>query len=111
MYIPWLLTYPQRLDYFLGIEVHHLSNGSLLLSQSKYIRDHLNKTNMVIANCIVSPLASSTKLSKVGSAQVTDPISFRSIVGGFQYATVTRPEISYAVNKVCQFISNPLEEH
>jgi hypothetical protein len=35
------------LDYFLGIEVHKLSNGSLLLTQSKYIRDLLTRTNML----------------------------------------------------------------
>jgi hypothetical protein len=28
-----------KLDYFLGIEVHHSPSGSLLLSQSKYIKD------------------------------------------------------------------------
>ncbi|XP_057423759.1 uncharacterized mitochondrial protein AtMg00810-like [Lotus japonicus] len=34
-----------------------------------------------------------------------------SIVGALQYATLTRPEISFAVNKVCQFLSQPLEDH
>jgi histone deacetylase 1/2 len=32
-----------KLDYFLGIEVHHDASGSLLLSQTKYIRDLLTK--------------------------------------------------------------------
>jgi histone deacetylase 1/2 len=100
-----------KLDYFLGIEVHHTKSGSLLLSQTKYIRDLLTKANMATANCMASPMASSTKLSKYGSNHVTDPTFFRSIVGGLQYATVTRPEISYLVNKVCQFLSSPLEEH
>ncbi|MCH94031.1 retrovirus-related pol polyprotein from transposon TNT 1-94, partial [Trifolium medium] len=35
------------LDYFLGIEVRHLSTGSLLLTQSKYLRDLLQRTNML----------------------------------------------------------------
>ena len=100
-----------QLDYFLGIEVHHSDNGSLLLSQTKYIHDLLVKANMANANSIASPMASSTKLSKYGSNHVSDPTFFRSIVGGLQYATVTRPEISYSVNKVCQFLSAPLEDH
>jgi histone deacetylase 1/2 len=100
-----------KLDYFLGIEVHHTKSGSLLLSQTKNIRDLLTKANMATANRMASPMASSTKLSKYGSNHVTDPTFFRSIVGGLQYATVTRPEISYLVNKVCQFLSSPLEEH
>lgn len=40
-----------------------------------------------------------------------DPTMYRSIVGALQYATLTRPEISFSVNKVCQFLSQPLEEH
>lgn len=56
-------------------------------------------------------MASSTKLSKVGSANVSDPTMFRSLVCVLQYATITRPEISLAVNKVCQFLSNPFEDH
>ena len=32
-------------------------------------------------------------------------------MGALQYATLTRPEFSYSVNKVCQFMSQPLESH
>ena len=100
-----------QLDYFLGLEVSHLSNGSLLLSQTKYISDLLTKLNMLNANGMPTPMVSSSKLSKVGSAAVEDPTHFRSVVGALQYATLTRPEISFSVNKVCQFLSNPLEDH
>nr|KYP74015.1 Copia protein [Cajanus cajan] len=34
------------LDYFLGIEVKHVTFGSMLLSQAKYIGDFLYHTNM-----------------------------------------------------------------
>jgi len=60
---------------------------------------------------MASSMASSTKLSKFGAIYVHDATFFRSIVGALQYATKTRPEISYYVNKVCQFLSYPLEEH
>ena len=42
---------------------------------------------------------------------MSDPSYFRSIVGALQYATITRPEISFSANKVCQFLSAPQEEH
>ncbi|CAJ2668996.1 unnamed protein product [Trifolium pratense] len=100
-----------NLDYFLGIEVKHLTDGSLLLTQSKYIKDLLVKTNMIDSNPIATPMMSSCKLSKVGSDSVADPTLYRSVVGSLQYATITRPEISFAVNKVCQFMSAPLESH
>jgi histone deacetylase 1/2 len=99
------------LEYFLGIEVHHLKDGSLLLTQSKYIRDLLSRTNMVDCNPINTPMMSSCKLSKTGSDNMSDATLYRSVVGSLQYATITRPEISFAVNKVCQFMSNPLESH
>ncbi|MCI31608.1 retrovirus-related pol polyprotein from transposon TNT 1-94, partial [Trifolium medium] len=36
---------------------------------------------------------------------------YRSVVGALQYATITRPENSFSVNKACQFLSQPLESH
>lgn len=40
-----------------------------------------------------------------------DPHTYRSLVGALQYVTLTKPEIAYSVNKLCQFLSNPLETH
>jgi len=88
-----------KLDYFLGIELHHSATGTLLLSQTKYIHDLLVKANMANANGIASLMASSTKLSKYGSNHVSNPTFFTSIVGGLHYAIITRPKISYSVTK------------
>jgi hypothetical protein len=55
------------LDYFLGIEVKPQSNGSLLITQSKYVRDLLAKTNMQEAKSLPSPMISGLKLSEDGS--------------------------------------------
>jgi histone deacetylase 1/2 len=98
-------------DYFLGIEVQHLSNGNMLLTQSKYIRDLLHRANMAEAKGINTPMVSSLKLSKFGTDSLPDPHEYRSIVGALQYVTLTRPEIAFCVNKVCQFLSNPLMTH
>ena len=40
-----------------------------------------------------------------------DSFWYRSVVGGLQYLTLTRPDISFAVNKVCQFLSQPTNVH
>lgn len=34
-----------------------------------------------------------------------------SLIGALQYVIITRPEISYSINKACQFPSQPLEGH
>lgn len=63
------------------------------------------------AKAISTPMVSGTKLTKEGNNLMTDPTLYRSVVGALQYATITRPEIAFAVNKVCQFLHKPLEEH
>lgn len=105
------LTKMGRPDYFLGLEFKYLPSGSVLLSQCKYIRDLLSKAAMTDCKGIATPMASTTKLSKIGSDSVQDSHQYRSIVGALQYLTLTRPEIAYSVNKVCQFLANPLTTH
>lgn len=99
------------LDYFLGIRVKKLQDGSLLLTQTKYLRDLLERAKMSEAKAISSPMVGGSKLSKEGADYFSDASLYRSIVGALQYATITRPEISYSVNKVCQFMAHPLESH
>lgn len=50
-------------------------------------------------------------LSKHGNDLLEDRSFYRSIVGALQYATITRPEICFSVNNVCQFLSQPLDSH
>ena len=40
-----------------------------------------------------------------------DPTHYRSLVGGLQYLTFTRPDLSYSVNFVCQFMHAPTIAH
>jgi histone deacetylase 1/2 len=40
-----------------------------------------------------------------------DATEYRSLVGGLQYLTITRPDVSYAVNRVCQFLHAPRTSH
>ena len=85
-----------HLKYFLGIEVTYTSSG-LVMSQMKYITDLLIKTNMV--DC--KPAASKQMLSPTNGNPLSDPPTYRSIVGALQYVTLTRPDICFAVNQVC----------
>jgi hypothetical protein len=98
------------LHYFLGVEALHDTHG-LFLSQRKYILDLLKRANMLGAKPISSPMSSSTSLSAFSGAPFSDPSLYRSIVGSLQYLSLTRPDVSYAVNKVCQFMHRPTVLH
>jgi len=100
-----------HLDNFLGLEIKYLSNNSIFMTQSKYIRDLLHKTNVAEAHSISSPKVSNCKLSRHGADAFHDPTLYGSVVGALQFATLTRPEISFVVNKVCQFMAAPLDSH
>jgi Reverse transcriptase (RNA-dependent DNA polymerase) len=98
------------LSYFLGIEVQTTPQG-LHLSQTKYILDLLKRTNMLQANPFPTPMAQTNSLSLHDGDPFHDPYLYRSVVGALQYATVTRPDIAFAVNKVSQFMHSPTTVH
>lgn len=95
-----------QLSFFLGVEVDHTPTG-LLLSQCKYIKDLLLKNNMHLAQPVSTLMASYLKLSKFDTPTFDDGTLYRSIIGGLQYLSFTRPEISFAIKKLCQFMDPP----
>lgn len=98
------------LHYFLGIEVVSTTQG-VHLNQAKYIGDILSRANMAHANPCPSPMITNVSLSKHDSEPFDDPHLYRTILGALQYATITRPDIAFAVNKVSQFMHSPSTTH
>jgi len=101
-----------ELHYFLGIEVTKVKGG-IILSQDKYASDLLKKVGMAHCKPVNTPMVTHEKLSlHVGTLLgENDATKYRSIVGALQYLTLTRPDISFAVNKVCQFLHAPTTVH
>jgi hypothetical protein len=93
------------LNYFLGIEVK-LSSDGIVLTQEKYTRDILRRVGMQDCKAMRTPLPTDEKLSRSDGDPLTsdDATNYRSVVGALQYLTLTRPDISFSVNKVCQFL-------
>ena len=100
------------LHYFLGIEVTKVSNG-IILTQEKYANDLLKRVNMSNCKPVSTPLSVSEKLTLYEGSPLgpNDATQYRSIVGALQYLTLTRPDIAYSVNKVCQFLHAPTTSH
>ncbi|XP_033134130.1 uncharacterized protein LOC103837662 isoform X1 [Brassica rapa] len=99
-----------HLSYFLGIEATRTPQG-LHLMQRKYVTDLLHKTNMLHAKPVATPLPSSPKLTLNSGSPLSDPAEYRSVVGSLQYLALTRPDVSYAVNRLSQFMHRPTVDH
>jgi histone deacetylase 1/2 len=101
-----------NLHYFLGIEVKRGKDG-LLMSQERYARDVLMRSGMDKCKPMDTPMSSVEKLSVHSGEKLgpSDSTKYRSVVGALQYLTLTRPDISFSVNKVCQFLHAPTTSH
>lgn len=68
--------------FFLDVEVLSTPTG-LFLSQQKYIRDLLNRTNMAGAKEVSTPLSTSGSLTLHDGSSSTDATDYRSVIGPF----------------------------
>lgn len=75
------------LKLFLGIEIRRSSKG-MLLTQTKYICDMLNKTKMDGAQVSPSPMALSKSLYLQEGDIMHNLELYRSIVNALQYLTI-----------------------
>ncbi|XP_026441917.1 uncharacterized protein LOC113341143, partial [Papaver somniferum] len=50
-------------------------------------------------------------MSASGGKLFGDVTKYRSLVGALQYLSMTRPDITYAVNQVSRFMHSPTEDH
>ncbi|XP_019158353.1 PREDICTED: uncharacterized protein LOC109155079 [Ipomoea nil] len=95
--------------FFLGIETLSTPEG-ILLSQRRYIRDILNRAGMSDCKPLATP-ASVTQAVSQSTDPFDNPTQYQRLAGALQYLTITRPNLSYSVNRLCQFMHAPTDEH
>lgn len=83
----------------------------LHLRQTKYILDILHRRRMVGSKPYSDPCTSGCKLLTFSGEPLDDINEYRQIVGALQYCTLTRSDIAYTVNQLCQFLHAPTSEH
>ena len=99
-----------KLRYFLGIEVARSRKG-INLSQRNYALDLLEETGLLGARPVDTQMGPNQKLVKDEGELFEDPSRYRRLVEKLNYLTITRPDISYAVSVVSQFLEAPRVLH
>ena len=106
----FLMTNLGLLHYFLMIEIFQSPSG-ITITQSKYALDLLSRFHMANCKPTLTPFLSRVKLEAQCSSPLVDGTLYRQLVGSLIYLTHMRPNISYDVGMVSQFMQEPHELH
>ncbi|CAL5437536.1 unnamed protein product [Camellia sinensis] len=98
------------LSYFLNLEISH-DPSSYFLSQAKYTSDLLARAGLTDFKTASTPVDLQTHLTLLDGHLLSNAILYRQLVGSLVYLTVTRPDITYAVHIVSQFMAAPRSLH
>ena len=94
------------LSYFLSLEVSSSADG-YYLTQAKYTSDMIFRASITDSKIVDTPIEYNCRLNSHDGESLSDATPYRQLVRSLIYLIVTRPNISYAVHVVNQFIGAP----
>jgi len=98
------------LKYFLGMEFARSREG-IFVNQKKYVIDLLNETGMLGCKPAETPIEPNVKLQLTEVENVKNREHYQRLVGRLIYLSHTRPDISFSVSMVSQFMHAPGPAH
>ncbi|KAJ0922526.1 putative RNA-directed DNA polymerase [Helianthus annuus] len=101
------------LKYFLGIEVIRSSQG-ICLSQRKYCLDLLAEFGLTGCKPVNTPIEQNYSVvssCKQNDEPLLDITGYQKLIGKLIYLSHTRPDISYSVQFLSQFMHKPSKSH
>ncbi|KAL5581999.1 hypothetical protein UlMin_014441 [Ulmus minor] len=98
------------LKYFLGVEVAR-SKTEISINQRKYTLDIFKEAGLLGAKPAKFPMEQNLKLDPSIGDLLENPTHYRRLIGKLIYLTITRPEISFYVNTLSQFMQEPRKPH
>ena len=104
------MTYLGFLHYFLGLQVFQTNEG-IFISQSKYAYDLICRFHMDDCKTSPSPFQSGVNITATCTFLEVDATLYCQLVGILLYLTHTRPDLSFVVGLVAQFMKTPHESH
>ncbi|CAA7022560.1 unnamed protein product [Microthlaspi erraticum] len=96
--------------YFLGIEVARNPTG-IYLCQRKYATDIVEEMGLLGCRPASFPIDQNHKLALADGDFLADPETYRRLVGRLIYLAATRPDLTYSIHILSQFMHAPRVEH
>jgi hypothetical protein len=104
------MKYLGELHYCPGLEVWRNVRPTFDC-QSKYVREVLKRIKMDECKYSIAPMQENVKpFCDDGSKEVKENM-YKQMVGSLNYLTTTRPDITYYVSVLSQFLAKPQEIH
>ena len=81
------------------------------MSQTKYLKDILEKIDMTNAKPMKTPMATDVVLNEDTNGIPFDPSTYLSMIGSLLYLCASRPDIMLSVHICARFQDSPRESH
>ncbi|KAD3337311.1 hypothetical protein E3N88_32831 [Mikania micrantha] len=99
-----------ELTFFLGLQLKQTPTG-IFISQSKYVKDILERFKLTDCKALGTPMSKTTSLSPDLEGEDIDQHQYRAIIGSLMYLTASRPNIMFATCLCARFQANPKASH
>lgn len=90
----------------MGLEIARSSSG-IVLTQHQYTLQILSDAGFLDSKPVKTPMNPRISLSLDDGDLLTDSTAYRHLIGRLLYLTITRPDITYAVHALSQFVHSP----
>ncbi|KAI0489218.1 hypothetical protein KFK09_029060 [Dendrobium nobile] len=95
---------------FLVIQTIKTKTG-FFLHQTHYAQQLLHTTGLAECSSAPTPITPTKANQLESNTPFSDPQLYRKLAGSLQYLSITRPDIAFIANRICQHMHAPTEHH